>query len=247
MYATNSGQSLAMLRCQRVYNREKSCDTTFNFFCKRLMDLTISVLALITLLPLLLLIALLIKLDSKGPVFFVQPRVGARRCNQDGRIVWQVVEFPLFKFRSMVHNADQSIHIERTKMFVAGEDDGATADTGQFKIQNDPRITRLGHILRKTSLDEVPQALNVLRGEMSLVGPRPVPSYEVAEYDEWHFERLAALPGITGLWQVQGRGSVTFAEMIAMDIDYVRHHSPWRDLLILLQTIPAVLCTRGAA
>jgi lipopolysaccharide/colanic/teichoic acid biosynthesis glycosyltransferase len=116
----------------------------------------------------------------------------------------------------------------------------------KFKLSNDPRVTRVGHILRKTSLDELPQLVNVLKGEMSLVGPRPLPTYEVAEYQAWHRERLAALPGITGLWQVQGRCEVTFEEQVQMDIEYVRNQSLWQDIKILLSTIPAVVSGRGA-
>jgi lipopolysaccharide/colanic/teichoic acid biosynthesis glycosyltransferase len=115
------------------------------------------------------------------------------------------------------------------------------------KLTNDPRITRIGHLLRKTSLDEIPQFLNVLRGEMSLVGPRPVPTYEVAEYQAWHYQRLAAAPGLTGLWQVTGRGQVSFDEMIEMDIEYVRNKSLWLDLKILVLTVFVVLSGRGAS
>jgi lipopolysaccharide/colanic/teichoic acid biosynthesis glycosyltransferase len=145
----------------------------------------------------------------------------------------------------MVRDADPGVHEAHIRAWVDGEIEGA--DTGaQFKIRNDARITRVGRILRKLSIDELPQLLNVLKGEMSLVGPRPVPTYEVAEYDGWHYERLAALPGITGLWQVEGRGDVSFEEMIRMDIAYVRNKSVWRDLRLLVQTVPAVLSRRGA-
>ena len=123
----------------------------------------------------------------------------------------------------------------------------ARFDTTQgAKLTDDPRVTRIGRILRRTSLDELPQLFNVLKGEMSLVGPRPVPLYEAAAYVDWHLERLAALPGITGLWQVRGRGRVSFAEMVRMDIAYVRNQSPLLDITLLLSTIPAVMSGRGA-
>jgi exopolysaccharide production protein ExoY len=179
-------------------------------------------------------------------VFFVHQRVGVKRRSEAGRTKWEVREFPFYKFRSMVHGADQSLHQGHIRAFVQGQlpiRDGVCA---KFKIANDVRITRVGRVLRRTSLDELPQLLNVLRGEMSLVGPRPVPSYEVAEYQASEMERLAALPGITGLWQVNGRGEVPFSEMIRLDRDYVRNQSLWLDFKILAATIPAVVSGRGA-
>jgi lipopolysaccharide/colanic/teichoic acid biosynthesis glycosyltransferase len=146
----------------------------------------------------------------------------------------------------MVQNADPAPHAAFIAAFAAG-----TYATGRgaarFKLTEDPRVTRVGHLLRRTSLYELPQLLNVLKGEMSLVGPRPVPPYEVACYQPWQFERLAAQPGITGLWQVRGRSQLAFDAMIRLDIDYVRHRSLWLDLKLLALTIPAVLSTRGAA
>lgn len=193
--------------------------------------------------PLMILAAVVIKLDSPGPVFFIQERVGARRRNRGGHAVWQICKFPFYKLRTMGHNVDQSAHREYIEAFVNGD----VKPTGEkFKLVDDPRVTRVGKILRKTSLDELPQLLNVLKGEMSLVGPRPVPVYEAAHYQESHFERLCALPGITGLWQVRGRCQVPFDEMIRMDIEYVRNQSVWLDLKILFRTIPAVLTARGA-
>jgi lipopolysaccharide/colanic/teichoic acid biosynthesis glycosyltransferase len=210
------------------------------------MDMVGALLMLSLLSPLMLLIAILIKLDTPGPVIFVQERVGARRRTKAGRTGWEISNFLVYKFRTMVSDADQSIHQAHIKAFIEGRiepDHGAEAG---FKLNHDPRVTRVGRMLRKTSLDELPQLVNVLKGEMSLVGPRPVPTYEVAQYEPRHYERLAALPGITGLWQVRGRGRVSFDEMIAMDIEYVRHQSPWLDIKILLLTIPAVLTGRGA-
>jgi lipopolysaccharide/colanic/teichoic acid biosynthesis glycosyltransferase len=146
----------------------------------------------------------------------------------------------------MRQNSDQSLHQAYIKEFVEGQAAPSDADGSKFKLTNDPRVTRIGRFIRKTSLDELPQLLNVLKGEMSLVGPRPVPTYEVAAYRAWHHERLAALPGITGIWQVQGRCQVPFEEMIRMDIDYVRRQSPWLDLKLLFLTIPAVVSGEGA-
>ena len=212
---------------------------------KRCLDIGLTVVALVILAPLLVLIALLIKLDSSGPTVFVQERVGARRRTIDGRAAWEARNFSVYKFRTMIHNADQSVHQAYIKAWIDGQAEAAHNGT-TFKLTRDPRITRVGRILRKSSLDELPQLFNVLKGEMSLVGPRPVPTYEVAEYQEWHRERLAALPGITGLWQVKGRCQVSFDEMIRMDIDYVRGRSLWLDVKLLFLTIPAVLSGRGA-
>lgn len=217
-----------------------------NFYIKRIMDVILAAMLLILLLPLLLLIALTIKLGSPGPVLFVQQRVGARRRSGRDGTKWEIQNFFIYKFRTMTHNADQSLHQAYIKAFVEGDEGVSEAQEGDFKLANDPRVTPVGQVLRKTSLDELPQLLNVLKGEMSLVGPRPVPTYEVAEYEAWHHERLAALPGITGLWQVKGRGRVAFAELIRMDIDYVRNQSLWLDLQLLILTVPAVLTRRGA-
>ncbi|MBM4255353.1 MAG: sugar transferase [Deltaproteobacteria bacterium] len=196
------------------------------------------------LLPLMLLIAVLIKFDSPGPVLFIQERVGARRCVHNGRMQWEVVTFPFYKFRSMVHGADQSMHQAQVAAFVDGHLEETKENT--VKLVNDPRVTRVGHILRKTSLDELPQLFNVLKGDMSLVGPRPVPTYEAARYEPRHWQRLTALPGITGWWQVYGRGQVPFETMVTMDLEYIRSQSLWLDLKLLTLTIPAILSQRGA-
>lgn len=206
-----------------------------------------TVLALFLLAPVLLLVALAIKLDSPGPVFFRQERIGAKRKSVNGSTVWEVQKFRVWKFRSMVRDADESLHRAHIKMFVHGMLPEQDASGAKVKIHDDPRITRVGKILRRTSLDELPQLFNVLRGEMSLVGPRPVPEYEVHEYWEaWHHERLATLPGLTGLWQVKGRGLISFEEMVLLDIEYISNQSLWLDLKLLLLTIPAVLSGRGA-
>ncbi|NIP28000.1 MAG: sugar transferase [Phycisphaerae bacterium] len=223
-----------------------SKDGTLYFYSKRGLDVVLATLLLIILLPFLIFIAILIRLDSSGPILYVQKRVGVRRRrSKNGETIWEIRNFPFYKFRSMIHNADQSVHQKHIKAFVNGNLNTAEAN-GQVKLVHDSRVTRVGRIIRTTSLDELPQLINVLKGDMSLVGPRPVPTYEVAEYEAWHYTRLAALPGITGLWQVKGRGVVTFEEMIQMDLEYIHNQSLRSDLKILLLTIPVVLSGRGA-
>ncbi len=206
---------------------------------KRGIDVIGSFLALVCAFPLFVMIALAIKATSKGPVFFRQPRVG-----QNGR------PFVFLKFRSMYVGNNHGIHKQYVQQLIAGKaerqaTDGATQ--GVFKLTKDPRITKVGGFLRRTSLDELPQFINVLKGEMSLVGPRPPVSYEVEAYDLWHRARLLeAKPGITGLWQVSGRSRVTFDEMVRLDLRYARSWTPWLDLQILLRTPGAVFLGEGA-
>jgi lipopolysaccharide/colanic/teichoic acid biosynthesis glycosyltransferase len=214
------------------------------FLSKRLMDIVLSMVVLIGCSPVLLLIIILIKLDSPGPVIFVQHRVGATPEIRGKRIRWMLCSFPFFKFRSMVENADPSWHQSLVREFCLGASE--KSGLGKQSKAHDTRVTRLGRILRKTSLDELPQLVNVLAGQMSLIGPRPVPLYEVALYKESHFKRLAATPGITGLWQANGRCRAPFQEMVRMDIHYAQNASLWLDLKILFLTIPAVLFARGA-
>jgi lipopolysaccharide/colanic/teichoic acid biosynthesis glycosyltransferase len=216
------------------------------FVCKRCIDLCLAALVLILLLPLLLLIALLIKIDSSGPVFFTHERVGAKRSQVRDEATWVIGNFRMHKFRSMVQNADSAAHEAYIRDFVEGRVQPNEGSGGKFKLTNDPRVTRIGRVLRRTSLDELPQLFNVLKGQMSLVGPRPVPPYEVACYRPGDHKRLTALPGITGLWQVNGRCRVSFEQMIHMDLEYIQNASLWLDLRILFLTIPAVLCGRGA-
>jgi lipopolysaccharide/colanic/teichoic acid biosynthesis glycosyltransferase len=217
-----------------------------SYLLKRVFDLAVASVLLVTLSPLLLGIGLLIRLDSPGRAIFSQTRVGARRRTKPGQIYWDIRTFKCHKFRSMHTDVDQAIHLRFVRAFCRQENRSLPEDGENFKLKNDPRVTRIGRILRKTSLDELPQLLNVLKGEMSLVGPRPVPEYEVAEYNPHHYQRLEALPGITGLWQVRGRGRVTFEEMVQMDIEYTKHSSFLTDLKILLLTVPAVVSGRGA-
>jgi lipopolysaccharide/colanic/teichoic acid biosynthesis glycosyltransferase len=205
---------------------------------KRSMDIGLSVLALLFDLPLFIGIALAVKLTSRGPVFFRQERVG-----QYGK------KFTFLKFRSMYRNNDHSIHQEYIKEFIANGNAATQVTDGEahYKLADDPRITRVGRFLRKTSLDEMPQFLNVLKGDMSLVGPRPPLPYEVACYREWHKARLlTAKPGITGLWQVEGRSRVKFDEMVRMDLQYATTWSVWLDCKILLKTPHAVISGAGA-
>jgi lipopolysaccharide/colanic/teichoic acid biosynthesis glycosyltransferase len=204
---------------------------------KRALDIIGSLTLLTALSPLLLLIALAVKLTSRGPVLFRQVRVGQ-----------MMKTFTMFKFRTMSVQADHRIHHEFVTRFIqAGGTPPQSAPGNLFKITNDPRVTPIGQVLRKTSLDELPQLLNVLRGEMSLVGPRPPIPYEVEHYKSWHCRRLLdAKPGITGLWQVTGRSRTTFDEMVRLDIRYARTCSLATDLKILLATPGAVLAGKGA-
>ncbi|MEZ4664413.1 MAG: sugar transferase [Caldilineaceae bacterium] len=225
---------------------ERVGDSAFYTYTKRFLDIGITLIALLFLLPLMIVIGLLVKLDSPGSALFIQKRVGCKRKVVNGEVKWEITTFPMFKFRSMKQNADQSLHQAHIKAYAQGSLNGNAADNAQFKLNGDPRITRLGKFLRMTSLDELPQLLNILRGEMSLVGPRPVPEYEVAYYEPHHFERLEALPGMTGLWQVEGRGRATFEEMMQMDIEYVRTRNLGLDIKLLFATVPAAIKGEGA-
>lgn len=216
------------------------------FQCKRSLDILLAVSLLVLLFPVFALIALLIKLDSRGPVFFTQERVGARRHRIGRHVIWIAQNFKMYKFRSMVANADSAAHEAYIRDFVAGRVEATPESGGKFKLTKDPRVTGVGRFLRMLSLDELPQLFNVVRREMSLVGPRPVPPYEVACYRNGDRKRLAALPGITGLWQVKGRCQVPFEEMVRMDVEYIENASLFLDLKLLLLTIPAVLKGRGA-
>src|SRR5438552_5727075 len=207
---------------------------------KQAIDAVGSLMALIVLSPIFLAIAVAIKLSSPGPVFFRQKRIG-----QYG------IPFTCLKFRSIYAVNDSRIHMEYVKRFIAGAVDAGVSDTQQhkavYKITEDPRVTRVGRFLRKTSLDELPQFLHVLRGEMSLVGPRPPIPYELEAYDVWHRRRLLeAKPGVTGLWQVNGRSRLRFDDMVRLDLKYAKAWSLGLDLKILLQTPRAVFTGDGA-
>lgn len=207
---------------------------------KRMMDIVGSLVAFVLFAPLFLAIAVAIKLSSKGPVFFRQERIG-----QYGK------PFVLLKFRSMHINNDTAVHKEWFENFYSGKaqrhPSTGSIGNGSFKLPNDPRVTRMGRLLRRTSMDELPQFFNVLKGEMSLVGPRPPIGYEVDAYQAWHRGRiLQAKPGITGLWQVNGRSRVAFDDMVRLDLMYARTWSIWLDIQILLKTPAAVFFGEGA-
>jgi len=205
---------------------------------KRAIDIAGSLAALILLSPLLFAVAIAIKLTSKGPTLFKQTRVG-----QYG------VRFTFLKFRSMHFRNDPQIHQDYVARLISGEDDGEQGDAngGVYKIKDDPRVTPVGKFLRKTSLDELPQLFNVLKGEMSLVGPRPPIPYEVEAYDIWHRRRfLEVRPGITGLWQVKGRSRTKFEDMVRLDLEYARTWSLGLDFKILLETPRAIFFGGGA-
>jgi lipopolysaccharide/colanic/teichoic acid biosynthesis glycosyltransferase len=206
---------------------------------KRVMDVIGASLAVSMLSPVFLLVAIIIKMTSKGPIFFRQERVG-----QFGS------RFVFIKFRSMYVSTDAAIHKEYVRKFIVGKANSAAQEgskKGVYKITNDPRVTWIGRLLRRTSLDEIPQFWNVLKGEMSLVGPRPPIPYEIEAYDIWHRRRLLeSKPGITGLWQVHGRSKTTFDEMVRLDLQYSRMWSPMLDVKILLQTPRAVFSGDGA-
>ena len=194
---------------------------------KRLFDVVASGLALWALLPLLLAVAAVIKLTSKGPVFFRQQRVGLH-----GR------PFSMLKFRSMVTNAEEL----KAKLAALNEQTGPV-----FKMKNDPRVTRIGRFIRKYSIDELPQLLNVLRGDMSIVGPRPPVPNEVARYEPWQRRRLSVRPGLTCIWQVSGRNQISFEEWMYMDMRYIDHWSLGEDFNLILKTVPVVVTGRGAS
>jgi exopolysaccharide biosynthesis polyprenyl glycosylphosphotransferase len=193
---------------------------------KRWMDVLGSVVALLLLSPIMLSVAVLIKLESEGPIFYRATRVG-----KDGKT------FGMIKFRSMRRDADKLL----ASLMASNEADGPI-----FKMKSDPRITKVGAVIRRLSIDELPQIFNVLMGHMSLVGPRPPIPAEVEKYDDWHHGRLRAVPGMTGLWQVSGRSEVSFQDMVRLDLRYIRNWSVGLDLEIIWRTIPAVLKSRGA-
>jgi exopolysaccharide biosynthesis polyprenyl glycosylphosphotransferase len=199
---------------------------------KRGVDITVAALALLVLAPLWLVVALLIKLDSRGPIIYRQERVG-----MDGRV------FLFLKFRTMRADADDRMHREYQRKLIEGRPDTNLGDDTRpvYKLHADPRVTRVGRVLRRLSLDELPQLLNVLRGDMSVVGPRPPIPYEVEAYELWHRKRLDMKPGLTGLWQVSGRNRLSFDEMVRLDLFYIENWSLLLDLKIILRTLPVML------
>jgi exopolysaccharide biosynthesis polyprenyl glycosylphosphotransferase len=197
-----------------------------DWLVKRTFDLVVSVLVVVLGLPLWIAIAIAIKLDSRGPVFFRDLRIGLNER-----------EFGMVKFRTMYADAPEG----QARLEAANEAEGAL-----FKVRDDPRVTRVGRLLRRFSLDEVPQVLNVLRGEMSLVGPRPLPLRDFQLLEPWHRKRYLVLPGMTGLWQIAGRSDLGFDDLVRLDFYYLENWSIWLDISILVRTVPAVLAARGA-
>ncbi|GLI06387.1 multidrug MFS transporter [Paenibacillus tyrfis] len=194
---------------------------------KRILDILGAVCGIVVLLPVFVIVALLIKMeDPKGPVFFHQIRVG-----KNGK------HFRMYKFRSMISNAEELLPELLSQNEIEGH---------MFKMKHDPRITKVGKFIRKTSIDELPQLFNVLKGHMSLVGPRPPLPREVKEYSSYHMQRLQVTPGCTGLWQVSGRNSLTFEQMIELDIKYIVHRSFLLDLKIILKTVSMLLGSKNA-
>lgn len=235
------------------------------FACKRLLDVVVAISGLVILAPLILLIVVLIKVDSPGPAIFRQERVGAKRRRGDGREWWETMTFAFYKFRSMCNDSEPELHRAFVRAFIRADDDGMAAlqrvcrgetvepaahrgndERGTRKLLHDPRVTSVGKFLRKSSLDELPQLWNVVKGDMSLVGPRPPIPYEVEEYRPWHRRRLRAKPGLTGLWQVTARSSASFDEKVRLDVEYIENQSLWLDLKILAKTPLVVLSGDGA-
>lgn len=198
-------------------NQKKIDSRIFYRVVKKMADKMLSFLALIVLSPVFLIVSILIKHEDHGPIFYIQYRIG-----RNGKV------FRMYKFRSMIVHADQKID----KLVAQNEVEGA-----MFKMQNDPRVTKVGRIIRKFSIDELPQLLNVLKGDMALVGPRPPLEREVKDYSEYDMQRLMVTPGCTGLWQVTERNSVGFHEMVELDLEYIRKSSILFDLSILVRTI----------
>lgn len=246
-----------------------SVDRRVYYTIKRILDFTLSLLLLIVFSPLMILAALAIFIYSPGPLFFIQERVGAKRRYKNGRIYWEQVPFYCYKFRTMKIKADTAVHQAYIKALIDNDEEQMSAlqsaptvpqksytqkeksameeaPTAARKLVNDSRVIAPGKFLRKFSLDELPQFLNVLKGDMSLVGPRPAIPYEVEMYKPWHLQRLNAQPGITGLQQVNARCNIEFDQQIKLDVDYIENQSIWLDFKIMLKTPFAVISTKGA-
>ena len=236
---------LVIINQPQVYPYHKFYQTM-----KRLLDIGICIVFLPFLLPLFFICWVAIRLDSPGPAIFTQNRVGSRWLKARSTVRWENTSFTLYKFRTMYEQQDQSIHRAFMRAFIKNDRNAMAAlqgtDTDTKKMVGDPRVTRVGRLLRRTSLDELPQLWNVLKGEMTLVGPRPPIQYEVDEYQPWHRQRLQTKPGLTGLWQVTKRSAADFDEIARLDIWYIQHQTLWLDLKILMKTIYVVCLGRGA-
>jgi lipopolysaccharide/colanic/teichoic acid biosynthesis glycosyltransferase len=225
----SAGLRRAARHLRRTIVRARLAFTALGPHVRRSLDILVTGTGLALLMPLFALVALAIRLDSKGPIFFAQERIG-----EGGR------RFRMWKFRTMVINA------EALKDELAKQHAAAVVDGVRFKLMRDPRVTRVGRVLRKFSIDELPQLFNVLRGDMTLIGPRPPVWREVARYDNRALRRLEVKPGLTCLWQVRGRSDLTFDQQVQLDIEYVDRVTPLEELRILLETVPAVLLGKGA-
>ncbi len=222
----------------RIQNieRELARRSDYGAFAKRAIDIFLSLIVLVAGLPFYLLLALLIKLTSEGPVLYVQDRIGQ-----------ELRPFRMLKFRTMTNGINDQVHRTFAKDFINGYANGNGNGNGNngsknvFKLVDDPRVTSIGRFLRKTSLDELPQFINVLKGEMSIVGPRPPLAYELDHYQEWHKRRLTVKPGLSGLWQVSGRSTVPFDEMVMLDLYYIDNWSLLLDVKIIARTLPVML------
>ena len=212
----------------REYEVIKPKEGIIYMFCKRAMDIIGSLAGIILLSPLLLIIAIAIKMeDPKGSIIFAQ-----QRCGKDNKL------FPMYKFRSMVSNAEELLE----ELMEHNEMDGPV-----FKIKDDPRITKVGKFIRKTSLDELPQLFNILRGDMSIVGPRPAIPHEVAEYNDYQRQRLLVKPGLTCIWQVSGRNSIGFDEWVDMDLEYIEKRNLWMDIKLIFKTVGVLFGDENAS
>lgn len=216
------------LRKLREDERIQPKEGPIYLFFKRAMDIIGSLCGIILLSPLLIIVALAIKIeDPKGSIFFSQ-----KRCGKDNKL------FPMYKFRSMVSNAEELLE----ELMEHNEMDGPV-----FKIKEDPRITRVGKFIRKTSIDELPQLFNILRGDMSIVGPRPAIPHEVAEYSDYHKQRLLVKPGLTCIWQVSGRNSIGFDEWMEMDLEYIEKRDLWMDIKLIFKTVGVLFGDENAS
>lgn len=220
------------------------------YFMKRLADVLLAGGLLLALFPVMALTALAIYIYSPGPIFYKQVRVGAKRVRRGHNYYWKTENFTLYKFRTMKVNGDPSQHKAYVQALIQNNSEKANEIRGQqtqvLKLVDDPRIIRPGKFLRKFSLDELPQFWNVLRGDMSMIGPRPALPYEVEVYKPWHMLRLEAQPGISGLQQVTARCSANFDEQVKLDLEYINSQSIWLDLKIALMTPLMILSTKGA-
>ena len=227
-------------------------DSSVYFYTKRAFDFIVVAFAIVALAPVLALIALIIRLDSDGPALYTQERITAVRRKKDGKYYWEPVRFKIYKFRTMKAGASSKVHQQFIAAYINGDEEGMARlqqkkaeEASKFKLSGDTRITKIGSLLRKTSLDELPQLWNVLKGEMSLVGPRPPIPYEVEMYHPHHFVRLMSIQGMTGLWQVTGRDSISFEDMVRLDAEYIENQSFWYDITLIFKTVGVMVKSKA--